>query len=47
MDGRISYIGKGKGNRVFQHAVAADGSLRGEEVSEELELILRSAPVAE
>ncbi len=47
LDGRIFYIGKGKGNRVFQHAVAAEGSLRGEEVSGKVELILwRSSPAA-
>lgn len=39
LDGRIFYIGKGKDNRVFQHAVAAEASLGAEEVSEKLELI--------
>jgi hypothetical protein len=39
MDGRVFYIGKGKGNRVFQHAVAAEASLGTEEVSQKLELI--------
>jgi len=35
-DGRIFYIGKGKGNRVFAHAVNA---IDGDQITEKLELI--------
>ncbi len=39
LDKRIFYIGKGRGNRVFQHALAAEASQGVEEVSQKLELI--------
>jgi hypothetical protein len=39
LDGRVFYVGKGKGNRVFQHAISAQASAEAEEVSQKLGLI--------
>lgn len=38
-DGRLFYIGKGRGNRVFQHAQAALGAQQDHEMSPKIELI--------